>query len=97
MIRKRSRRNHETDQNILVQIACERSLNDSSVEMLFARGILKRFPRSTRVMATYHYIDGMTLEEVAQEVGLSVSGVRKRLRGFKSTVIEQEREHHESR
>ena len=31
-------------------------------------------------MAVMHYVDGMTLEEVARNVGLSVSGVRKRLR-----------------
>ncbi len=33
-----------------------------------------------------HYVDGMTLEEVAGEVGLSVSGVRKRLRTLKARV-----------
>ena len=32
------------------------------------------------------YVDGMTLEEVAAEVGLSVSGVRKRLRVLKERV-----------
>ena len=34
-------------------------------------------------MAVMHYVDGMTLEEVAGHVGLSVSGVRKRLRQLK--------------
>jgi len=34
----------------------------------------------TKVMAIYHFVDGMTLEETAKMVGLSVSGVRKRLR-----------------
>jgi RNA polymerase sigma-70 factor, ECF subfamily len=29
-------------------------------------------------------VDGMTLAEVAEEVGLSVSGVRKRLRGLRA-------------
>ncbi len=33
-----------------------------------------------------HYVDGMTLEEVARESGLSVSGVRKRLRTLKERV-----------
>jgi RNA polymerase sigma-70 factor (ECF subfamily) len=49
-----------------------------------ARSILdKLFAReqpSTRHIAVLHFIDGMTYEEVAAEVGLSVSGVRKRLR-----------------
>ncbi len=34
-------------------------------------------------MAVLHYVDGMTLEEVASHVGMSVSGVRKRLRLLK--------------
>jgi DNA-directed RNA polymerase specialized sigma24 family protein len=35
-----------------------------------------REPESTRTMAVLHYVDGFTLEEVARETGLSVSGVR---------------------
>jgi len=49
-----------------------------------ARSILgKLFAReqpSTRTIAVLHFVDGLTYEEVAAEVGLSVSGVRKRLR-----------------
>jgi RNA polymerase sigma-70 factor (ECF subfamily) len=37
---------------------------------------------STRDMAYMHYVDKMTYEDVARETGLSVSGVRKRLRVF---------------
>jgi RNA polymerase sigma-70 factor (ECF subfamily) len=59
-----------------------------------ARSLLGRlFGRhspSTRTMAVLHYLDGWTLEEVAREVGLSVSGVRKRLRGLRSTLEELE-------
>lgn len=35
---------------------------------------------STAAIAVMHWVDGMTHEEVAREVGMSVSGVRKRLR-----------------
>ena len=45
--------------------------------------IFGRERASTRTMAVMHYVDGMTLEEVAGHVGLSVSGVRKRLRTLK--------------
>ncbi len=38
----------------------------------------------TRTIATYHYVDGLTLQETADASGLSVSGVRKRLRRLKS-------------
>jgi RNA polymerase sigma-70 factor (ECF subfamily) len=35
---------------------------------------------SSQTIAVMHLVDGMTFEEVAREVGMSVSGVRKRLR-----------------
>ena len=37
-------------------------------------------------MAVLHYVDGMTLEQVARECGLSMSGVRKRLRGLRASL-----------
>ena len=56
-------------------------LNRHTIERIFHRE-----KPSTRVMAVLHYVDGMTLEEVAREVGLSVSGVRKRLRTLRARV-----------
>jgi RNA polymerase sigma-70 factor, ECF subfamily len=47
-------------------------------------GIFDGERASTRTMAVLHYVDGMTLEEVADTVGLSVSGVRKRLRSLRA-------------
>jgi RNA polymerase sigma-70 factor, ECF subfamily len=41
--------------------------------------LFARHPESTRTMAVLHYVDGLTLEQVAAESGFSVSGVRKRL------------------
>jgi RNA polymerase sigma-70 factor (ECF subfamily) len=45
---------------------------------------------STRSLAVMHLVDGLTLEEVARESGLSVSGVRKRLRGLRGRLVELE-------
>jgi len=45
---------------------------------------------STRSLAFMHLVDGMTLEEVAREARLSVSGVRKRLRTLKGRLAELE-------
>ena len=45
---------------------------------------------STRSLAFMHLVDGMTLDEVAREARLSVSGVRKRLRGLKGRLAELE-------
>jgi RNA polymerase sigma factor (sigma-70 family) len=50
--------------------------------------LLGRHPESTRTMAVLHYVDGMTLEQVARECGMSVSGVRKRLRSLRLTAAE---------
>jgi len=41
---------------------------------------------STREIAVMHFVDGLTLKEVAQEVGLSISGVRKRLRNLRTRL-----------
>ena len=35
------------------------------------------------LIATLHYVDGLTLEETAEQVGMSLSGVRKRLSELK--------------
>lgn len=32
-----------------------------------------------KMIATLHYVDGLTLEETAEQIGMSVSGIRKRL------------------
>lgn len=42
---------------------------------------------STKTIAVLHYVDGLTLEETAKCVGLSVSGVRKRLRGLRKRSL----------
>jgi len=63
----------------------ERTLAGALLDRIFARE-----QPSTRVMATLHLVDGWTLEEVAEEFDLSVSGVRKRLRTLKAHVAELE-------
>ena len=87
MIRSRNRKNEVSDPDpVLEMIACE----DEHLSSLPARTLLdKLFARehaSTRVMATYHFVDGMTLEETAAELRMSVSGVRKRLRLLKERL-----------
>lgn len=48
------------------------------------RKIFRKEKPSTREIVIMHFIDGMTLQEVAGEIGLSVSGVRRRIREFRS-------------
>jgi RNA polymerase sigma-70 factor, ECF subfamily len=45
---------------------------------------------SSRTIAVMHLVDGLTLEEVAREAGMSVSGVRKRLRTMRGRLHELE-------
>ena len=54
------------------------------------RRLFARHKDSTRLIAVLHFVDGLTLEQTAREVGLSVSGVRKRLRGLRETLLQME-------
>lgn len=86
-IRDKKRRGLDTDTSeLLLSIACA----DDDEGEKEARGILAKLfshePESSRTIAVLHFVDGMTLEETAREVGLSVSGVRKRLRGLQAKV-----------
>lgn len=79
---------HDTDPDtvMLHHISGAHGHDDNESRSL-GRRILNRLfqntPESTQTIAVLHYVDRLTLEEVAAEVGLSVSGVRKRLRTLK--------------
>lgn len=75
-IRDRRRRPELPGDLLLDRIA---RLDDLDAPLLLDR-LFGRQPESTRTMAVLHHVDGLTLEEVARECGLSVSGVRRRLR-----------------
>jgi RNA polymerase sigma-70 factor (ECF subfamily) len=83
ILRHERRHPQTSDEALLMAIADPRGheagvLNRDVIDRIFRREL-----PSTRTMAVMHYVDGMTLQEVADEVGLSVSGVRKRLRRLK--------------
>lgn len=83
--RLRTRRRHpETpDDALLLELAAAPESDMRAVASALLSRLLGREPVSTRVMATLHFVDGMTLQEVAAELGMSVSGVRKRLRALR--------------
>jgi RNA polymerase sigma-70 factor (ECF subfamily) len=91
-IRSSSRKPEFSNDDLLSRIAGA----DEPESRVSARNLLSRlFSRekvSTRTIATLHLVDGMTLEEVSREVGLSVSGVRKRLRPLRARLVEIEGE-----
>ena len=81
------RRRPESPDDLLARIA---SLGSSAENLSLARRALDRIfggePASTRLIAVLLYVDRLTLEDVAAEVGMSVSGVRKRLRTLKQRL-----------
>src|SRR5262245_45724843 len=81
-IRDRRRQPALPGDDVLYRIATSRDLD---APILLDR-LFGRHPDSSRTMAVLHHVDGMTLEQVARECGLSVSGVRKRLRGLRASL-----------
>jgi RNA polymerase sigma factor (sigma-70 family) len=83
IIRSAGRRPRSAGDEPLTRIASAEDVETQVVDRTVLDDIFGRERASTRTMAVMHYVDGMTLEEVAGHVGLSVSGVRKRLRTLK--------------
>jgi RNA polymerase sigma-70 factor, ECF subfamily len=56
---------------------------------LFLEYIFSDIRDDTRCMAVLHYVDGLTLEETASEMKMSVSGIRKRLSGLRKKALKR--------
>lgn len=82
-IRNRQRLPSLPGDDLLHQVAHR---TDLDAPLLLDR-LFGRHPESTRTMAVMHHLDGMTLEQVARECRMSVSGVRKRLRALRGTLM----------
>jgi len=87
---------HEDD-DLALRIAQADDGSSDAESRTLARSVLGKLfgaddplAASTRSLAFMHLVDGLTLEEVARESRLSVSGVRKRLRGLKGRLAELE-------
>jgi RNA polymerase sigma-70 factor (ECF subfamily) len=89
-IREMSRRKDDSETELIEKIASY----EEPEGHLFARSLLSRlFAReraSTQQMAVLHLLDGMTIEEVAKRVEMSVSGVRKRLAPLRGALLRLE-------
>ena len=85
-IRARGRRPQVQDGELLQRIASLDDLEGSSHARWLLDQLFARQPSSSRTIAVLHLLDGLTLEQVAQTVGLSVSGVRKRLRKLRADL-----------
>jgi RNA polymerase sigma-70 factor, ECF subfamily len=72
------------DDEMLQQIAGSDDPETAALTTHFLDRLFRTEKESTRTIAVLHYVDRLTLEETAERVGLSVSGVRKRLRNLRS-------------
>ena len=83
ILRSKKRNIHINNDEILLNIAGK----DDHVKLVLTNHFLDRLfeeeKETTRLIAVMHYVDGLTLEETASQIGLSVSGVRKRLRNLR--------------
>ena len=89
-MRGRRRRPEDGDPDLLAQIADETDPANRSAARAALDVLFRHEPESTALIAVLHLHDHMTLEEVAAEVGLSVSGVRKRLAKLRAKLHDQE-------
>ncbi len=87
---RRRKRHPETPGEELLQRIADAPEEDSTIARQLLQRIFAQEQESTRTIAVLHLLDGMTLQEVADEVGLSVSGVRLRLRVLRAHVHELE-------
>jgi RNA polymerase sigma-70 factor (ECF subfamily) len=83
-MRSERRRPRPSSDEVLQTIASAEDVESLALARHAIEGIFAGERASTRTMAVLHYVDGMTLEEVARTAGLSVSGVRKRLRTLRT-------------
>lgn len=90
-IRDSARRPTTPDEALLYSIAAAEAPDGGSHARLLLDWLFDRHPESSRTIAVLHYVDGLTHEEVARHTGLSVSGVRKRLRKLRQTLREIDR------
>jgi RNA polymerase sigma factor (sigma-70 family) len=92
-LRSGKRRPEDASGDLLERIAATGPSDGRST----AHGMLARLfegegplAASSQTIAVIHLHDGLTLEETAREVGLSVSAVRKRLRKLRGRLVELE-------
>jgi RNA polymerase sigma-70 factor (ECF subfamily) len=93
-LRGARRRPEDADDDLVLRIAAG---GDGGEGRTVARDLLGRLfgaddplAASTETIAVMHLHDGLTLEEAAREAGMSVSGVRKRLRRLRGRLAELE-------
>jgi len=76
------------DDQLLMFLESTDSPEDKVVNQFFIDHLFSKEKASTKTIAYLHYVDGFTLQETADMVGMSLSGIRKRLRGLRTKSLE---------
>ena len=85
-LRTRKRRPEDGDPDLLEQIAEQTDPTARNAARAALDTLFRHEPDATALIAVLHLHDNMTLQEVAAEVGMSVSGVRKRLQKLRTKL-----------
>lgn len=87
--RLRTKRRHpeDADDELVQAIADAEEPGERSVARMLLATLFGTERESTRTIAVMHLVDGLKHEEIAREVGLSVSGVRRRLRVLRERLV----------
>jgi len=83
-LRSRRRRPEDLTDDLPDQLATTPDVDERLDAAWALDWLFGREPPSTQQIATMFLVDGMTWEQIADELGMSVSGVRKRLRRLRS-------------
>ena len=77
---------HAGGDTLLYEIADAQDIESTAFARRLLDRIFHRQEESTRVMAVLHFVDGMNLAEVGEQLGLSAAAVRRRLEKLKARV-----------
>lgn len=90
-LRSARHKKEDADTDLLQKIACADLPENRFIAANLMNKLFSKHQESTRTIAVLHLLDGMTLQEVADEVRMSVSGIRKRLRPLKAQLATLQR------
>jgi len=86
LLRQHKRHAEMMDPEILDSIASHEDVHSQVEARHLLHLIFEEEKESTRAIATLYFVDRMTYEEVSKTVGMSISGIRKRLHKLKEKL-----------
>lgn len=87
MLRTNRRRPTVSADPILEGLAGREKMEDRILDAFVLEQVFSGTREGTRRAAEMHFLEGCTLAETAEQVGLSISGVRKRLRSLRDQNV----------